>query len=372
MTVRINSPDRQVLFGPIQQRRLARRRLGLTRVGLIVVVAIAAIGLSLLIPFVQRMRESSRRQTCLDRAHTIGTAIQEYGTIYANAIPPSAQTFGVPSATRIGGYSFLVKILSFMDHNALYKTLPTNVGRHGDLDEILPKCPALATAMNTSLSDFVCPCNTNRHFQNATAQPPQFAFTNYKASGASTRGSLLMAANSAGVPPYGPVSLHPDGAIYPACGNLPLSSIQDGTSHTIAIMETMDDTNSRWMVGNECTLVGMPQESSPTGAKPTAPYVYFTPPGYSETGTDRSDWAWQCDARTFLSYDFSPVGTDVGKYEDTGWANGPAAYGPSSMHPGVVIVGVCDGSVMALSKQCDAGLLFFFITKNDNDPLGGF
>ena len=75
--------------------------------------------------------------------------------------------------------------------------------------------------------------------------------------------------------------------------------------------------------------------------------------------------------RTFLMYDFSPSGpkTDVGKYEDPGWSKTPPAYGPSSMHPSVAIVAFADGSVLALSKQCDAANLFFLITKSGNDPL---
>ena len=57
--------------------------------------------------------------------------------------------------------------------------------------------------------------------------------------------------------------------------------------------------------------------------------------------------------RTFLGYDFGPKGVDAGTYEDPGWAKAPPAYGPSSAHPNVVIVGFADGSVMALSKKVD-------------------
>ena len=72
--------------------------------------------------------------------------------------------------------------------------------------------------------------------------------------------------------------------------------------------------------------------------------------------------------RTFLAYDFSPTGADAGKYEDPGFGQTPAAYGPSSMHPGIVVCGMGDGSVQALSKQIDAANLFFDITKNNADP----
>ena len=45
------------------------------------------------------------------------------------------------------------------------------------------------------------------------------------------------------------------------------------------------------------------------------------------------------------------------------------AYGPSSAHPAVVIAGMGDGSVQALSKRTDAANFFFLITKNNSDPF---
>ena len=77
--------------------------------------------------------------------------------------------------------------------------------------------------------------------------------------------------------------------------------------------------------------------------------------------------------------DFSPTGKDAGQYAKIGdpgslWtvadkplvAPGPGPnYGPSSAHVGVVNVGMCDGSVQALSKRGDAANLFFLITKNN-------
>ena len=44
-------------------------------------------------------------------------------------------------------------------------------------------------------------------------------------------------------------------------------------------------------------------------------------------------------------------------------------YGPSSAHPAVVVAGMGDGSVQALSKRTDAANLFFLITKNNSDPF---
>jgi hypothetical protein len=222
--------------------------------------------------------------------------------------------------------------------------------------------------MNMSLNEWTCPSNPHKTFQNPKASPPQFALTNYKAVGASTRNSLLLAADPSAAPPYGTAKIHPDGALYPSDKNLPLADLKDGTSHTILLMETMDDTNSRWMVGAECTLAGLPQASSPTGDEPSPPYPFFAPPGFDNKFGEDSGVS-RAGLRTFLSYDFSPNGVDAGKYEDPGWAKAPPACGPSSGHPAVVIVTMGDGSVMALSKQVDAANLFFLITKDNNDPF---
>ncbi len=128
----------------------------------------------------------------------------------------------------------------------------------------------------------------------------------------------------------------------------------------------MDQAASRWTVGKEATLVGLPQKSSPTGATPTPPYNFFAPPGFDNVPGEESG-VTKAGLRTFLSYDFSPTGADVGKYEDSGFSQPPPAYGPSSAHPEVVICGMGDGSVCSISKRVDAANLFFLITKNGGD-----
>ena len=108
-----------------------------------------------------------------------------------------------------------------------------------------------------------------------------------------------------------------------------LAEILDGLSHTIFMIETIDEAASRWTVGKEATLVGLPQKSSPTGKKPQAPYNFLPRPAMTTTFGEDSGVA-QAGVRTFLSYDFSPTGTEAGKYEDPGFAKTPPAYGPSS------------------------------------------
>jgi hypothetical protein len=332
--------------------------------GCVVLLVIAFLGIGLLLPAIGAPREAGRRASCLNKAHQLGLAMQEYASKHNNAYPASAEITQTPTGSKVRSYSFLVKLLPYKDYDSLYKTLPQNIP-NGDLDAALGTNPALATAMNTSLKEFVCPSNNNSLYQDA--DPPQFAVTNYKAIGASTRKCLLVAANPAAVPPYGTAALHPDGAIFPSAGDLQMKSIADGLSHTLFLMETIDDRASRWMVGAECTLVGLPQASSPIGAKPAAAYPFFAPRGFDGSWGDGSKVTLD-GLRTFLMYDFSPSGEDIGKYEDPGWSK-PPAFGPSSAHPAVTIAVFGDGSVMALYKRCDAANLFFLITKGNNDPF---
>ena len=335
---------------------------GLTWVEVLVLLLIAFFAIALLSPMIGASRESGRRASCLNKVRQIGLGLQSYES-RNGVFPPSAAVAsnGPGKPATVGGWSFLVRILPFMDRDQLYRTLPAD----GNPEDISNN--ATAVAMNTAMKEFVCPTNGNRLYRDSNAIPPTGAFTNYKGMGASTKNSLMMALDPSLSPPYGTASLHPDGMMFPGKGTR-RDEIPDGLSRTIATIETIDDAWSRWTVGREVTLVGLPQRSSPTGSRPQPPFDSFAPSGFDNTYGQDSAVA-KAGLRTFLAYDFSPTGADAGKYEDPGFGPTPPAYGPSSMHPEVVVCGLGDGSVLSISKQIDAANLFFLITKNNNDPF---
>ena len=104
--------------------------------------------------------------------------------------------------------------LNLLNDHALEMDL--HISPNGNIDAAAAGNKHLADAMNTQLKQLICPSNRNPTFQNPTADPPQFALTNYKAMGASQRDSLLMAANPTAKPPYGTAKIHPDGGLYPS------------------------------------------------------------------------------------------------------------------------------------------------------------
>jgi prepilin-type N-terminal cleavage/methylation domain-containing protein len=349
---------------------------GFTLIELLVAIAIIAILLALLLPAIQAAREAARRAQCTNNSKQISLAMLNYASTYSNQFPPSAKlTKGEGEKKTVGGYSHLVKLLPFMEYMTLYNTLM----KAGSDPEDTSK-PAMAKMATITIKEFNCPDGPRGQGYTPPEGKADVAITNYKAMGASSRDSLTMVEHPTAKPPYGraiaanarlygsAIPLHPDGAVFPWENNLPMAAMTDGTSHTIMTMETMDDTASCWLLGKEATLVGLPQKSSPSGEKKEGQNFFYAPPGFDNTFGEGSAVA-KAGLRTFLAYDFSPNGADAGKYEDPGFSKTAPAYGPSSMHPAVVIVGMCDGSVLPLSKQVDAANLLFLITKVGNDPF---
>jgi prepilin-type N-terminal cleavage/methylation domain-containing protein len=373
-----------------------RSRRGFTLVELLVVIAIIGILIGLLLPAINAAREAGRRASCLNKVRQIGLAFANYASTFNNTFPPSAQLFktsATATTSTVGGYSFLVKLLSFMEYDTIYKQLPQSLGSTGSVTTAAALTTtagqALKTAINTSMKEFTCPSNGNPLYQNPSLSPPTMALTNYKAMGASCGKSLAVCANPAAAAPYGSSSMHPDGAIFPGTGSR-AGDILDGLSHTIFLMETIDDSNSRWVFGSECTLTGLPIGSVPTGTTASTKWNYFAPNNYDGTWGDSSGVTVNNEF-TFLMYDFSPTGnlngtstngvystlgdpnsawtlTDVPQVKSPAGGTGPS-YGPSSAHPAIAVVGFGDGSVQALNKRCDAANMFFLITKHGNDPF---
>ena len=104
-----------------------RIRRGLTLVELLVVIVIITVLAAILIPAVNSAREAGRKAYCLNKNMQIGLGFQTYATTYNNQFPPSASVTKAPDGTQtVGGWSYLVRLLSFMEYDSLYKTLPTD------------------------------------------------------------------------------------------------------------------------------------------------------------------------------------------------------------------------------------------------------
>ena len=234
-------------------------------------------------------------------------------------------------------------ILPYMEQLALWKTL--NVIGSLPLDDTNP---GSVNALGTIVPEYHCPSFSGDEFVDPGSET--MAITNYKAMGASHAASLGVALGTAysGNCP-GP---HPDGGCFPGSTHGINGFKTDGSSHTIIVVETLDQTAARWTVGLECVVAGIPNAYL---TQSDGNVSYYAPAGYV-ANQHFEDSA--VPGQTYLA------GLDG--YEDATGCG--AGRGPGSDHSGVTNHVFADGSVHSLRNAIDVALYMFLITRKGGDP----
>jgi prepilin-type N-terminal cleavage/methylation domain-containing protein len=96
--------------------RPRRQRRGFTLIELLVVIAIIAVLVGLLVPAVQKVRESAARISCSNNQHQLGVAASNYSNDHQNKLPPA---FGSPDGAGSWGSAFYF-MLKYIEQEPLY------------------------------------------------------------------------------------------------------------------------------------------------------------------------------------------------------------------------------------------------------------
>ena len=391
------------IFAETKIGTVPRRAKGFTLIELLAVISIISILMALLLPAVQAAREAGRRVACVNNLKQLGLAMHNH----YNALSSFPQSGFLDQRGKkthlIEGWSWIVRCLPYLEYGGLYESVPDKAigpistvspwSDNGPVDE------ATLQLIDTQISDLFCPSNQNAHLVfPERALGWKFALTNYKAMAATYMESLRYASEFPHKPPlpYGDADIHPDGG-FPPAKKITMTDITDGSSHTIMVAETQDNTSgdphrrsrgkvivsgSCWVHALSTCMVGIPGPTftSPSANPTSAPITfapvegtsYYAPVGYvaGQNGSGSSDAVYN-SFQTFLAFEWET--RDLGSYpqynEVRVWRINHPAYGPGSAHPSVVNHLFADGSVRSLAKDIDVSVYMFLITRSNGDPF---
>jgi prepilin-type processing-associated H-X9-DG protein len=312
---------------------------------LLVVVAIIGVLIALLLPAVQRVRESSLRVSCTNNLKQIGLALHNFENTNGRFPSGSPQVFQTDS----GYLSPQVQLLQYVEQDNTYRLFDLNIGPFdGQNVQAATQKPKL----------FLCPSDPLQGVETI------MGWTNYHAN----CGSWVTARGWDGV--FGPDYATSGG---PGIHAVRIAQITDGTSNTAAFAEVAngfgDDSAAPRDKHRDCFEYDSPPPPDLAAARAaflaadwrTAPFAgYWSPP-----------WRWR-------GYPWSEGTVWRGWYNHLLPPNS-ACWRPgdwwklvtpaSSLHPGGVNILLCDGSVRFVSDTVDPDAWLAAGTRSGGETL---
>jgi prepilin-type N-terminal cleavage/methylation domain-containing protein/prepilin-type processing-associated H-X9-DG protein len=308
-----------------------KQRSGFTLIELLVVIAIIAVLIALLLPAVQAAREAARRAQCVNNLKQLGLALHNYNSSYGS-FPIGRSVFTTATTgTTPYSYSPFAMLLPFIEQTPLYTSINFN----------LPTGTAFqagnTTAMATVISGLLCPSE-------AQQVPTGEAGTNYRFSEGST---IAYDWGTTDPTAYNALLPAPDGPFFDNTA-VTLAAITDGTSNTAATAEKlMGDFNTAVATPNRDIFVGTIIPTTPEEAYLLCQQIDTTStPTNGESGSG-VPWIRGYVATSVYKH-VSPPGSFSCYYY-------PARLTlvATSLHPGGVNAGMCDGSVRFFKQTID-------------------
>jgi prepilin-type N-terminal cleavage/methylation domain-containing protein/prepilin-type processing-associated H-X9-DG protein len=307
-------------------------RRGFTLVELLVVIAIIAVLLGLLLPAVQKVRESANRTRCQNNLRQIALAAQIYHDVH-KAFPVAVRLLTDPSYS-----SPFVPLLPFLEQQPLYNQgYTTNPPFAAD---------TLQSPAATPLPLLVCPSDPGMPYPAVMQWPgPNWQGTNQYYGLTSYRGNTS-GLNAFIDPDYGTdgiIGLDPDHPVT-------LVAVMDGTSNTILFGE-FNSVEPSW--GPYANLLGMTGVPFPVVACPWSGGGMITPVASGGYPLNGKLPPVPPDPLTALLYFL------------------PRIFGYGSNHPGGANFAFCDGSVRYLTDSAAnaSGVLSALSTRAGGEAI---
>ena len=321
-----------------------RHRRAFTLIELLVVIAIIAILIGLLVPAVQKIRDSAARTQCQNNLKQLGLATHNYLT--------TLKVFPAGATQNQSQWAFAVQaqLLPYVEQDNLKRlvdfTIPLTTGTGGS--QVLN--PVHQNAARLPVAIFVCPSDSGPTlFQNNGAE---WSPNNYMVN----MGTALTAQS---------LAMANDGMVW-YTSKLRMTHVRDGSSNTLLFAEALRGNNT-------LTAAAAP-------ADPIRQYASFggsgNPPLLSDAfcaaatrwaGTRGSTWLW---GREF-NVCFTTFHRPNQKITDCG-NNGAGFYKAASLHSGGVNVTLVDGSVRFVNDSIPLDTWRALSTRGGDEIIGDY
>lgn len=319
-------------LGNSRTRSRAHARVGFTLVELLVVIAIIGILIGLLLPAVQAAREAARRSSCTNNLKQISLALHLYHD--ANAIlppgygmlPSNAYGTGASGGNPYSEWSWAARVFPYIDQGSLVINIPWgfNVGNV----QVPPGWPHSTIA--AKIASFQCPSdesvktNWGDNYACLPASAGVIAEGFGRMSYGGNFGRGVMEA-----PPYNAASPSAIGRIngvFRYNVGARFNEITDGLSNTFLTLELIP--------GGLCSIRGAyAYDEGPVVMQNYAP---------NDLTPDIVNW---CDNDDKLPGTKAPCSDTL--YRKLNWV----MHTSRSMHPGGVMVSMCDGSARFINNS---------------------
>jgi prepilin-type N-terminal cleavage/methylation domain-containing protein/prepilin-type processing-associated H-X9-DG protein len=330
-----------------------RPRPGFTLVELLVVMAIIAILVGLLLPAVQAAREAARRTSCTNNMKQQGLAVLNYENTY-KMMPSGGEGTDYtqsPPATMFDTHSLFTQILPYVEQSLLYNQMNLDYSYRDT------RCPANQEAAQQDIPIYMCPSDPFM----STKDPQGYGKLDYFATVYTDIDPDTGLRNKA---------LRADGALcVPAA---PISSIADGTSNTILIIEdtgrnhpsqlykTLSKYNDPTCAAGNCD----PEDASGTNSM-RAVHRWADPDagGSGVSGPPNASATYQ----KYINQNAIPLGGPP----ECPWTTNNCGLNdePFSFHPGGCNAVFADGSARFLSNKIDAPTMRALVTRTEGVPI---
>jgi type II secretory pathway pseudopilin PulG len=378
---------------------------GFSLVEALVILVIIVVLAALLLPALQAHREASRRIQCNNNLHHIALSLQNYHDTY-KVFPMGARHAGSDTAPKLGP-SWWYGALPFMEQRNIYEKIaatqqpgspgyafcadpldatagtPNVSGTNGELARMAPasmRCPSSPLPLfETATGPIVLPTYVGIaggcDIPNAHASPPETS-PDYGAIGSVNEPPrsprhYYNRYKGQGVLPGAVVTTS---GMLPPCKHVRIGNCTDGTANTVIVSEQSewlrgtDDADTTkyhgdpgWSTSGTATGGGF---LSGTSISTRVPKV--TP---EKTTGAAADTSWTADVYNLTVVRYKPKLTQVmpnapGCSENHG-INNPL----QSAHPGILLLGMTDGSVQSMSSTLDLAVMLRLAIRDDGQNV---